>query len=403
MSEIIEPGNHYSVEQQDLDYTKKVYSLVEQSVKEGTALDQGEAAFLVAFRRSLLLPGGIMRPHMDHIAAMNRQRGVFIPHGQMLRRIEFSIDKQVRRTLSPEDYVRFMPDPEFWEYMLPKIDQAELFADSRIKLQSNMADAGAINHLVTNRLSARWGGRGITALNNGISLGIPDKKWMLEGFRPIKVVKAPAYYQPIVPGEMESDEEVQEIIDELSAQEPVVEKIVGYDIEPVIAEDPAAADRLFSDTFPFMEASKRPEEVDEFIRLARTTTDKVVVVPAIIDARDAESLGQLGRYLPNGADVSIYSAFLFEQRLEEIYAIGENTAEYTNEGAVGIASDFFDKKFQFIRGSWWHRPGSWATAVFDMRNPQNRFMLGQYTTRRGTEMWLTEEGRRFFLTGELPF
>lgn len=406
MTNFVERGHHFSVEKQDLKRAQEIYQLVEESDEARLASDPVEAAFLTTFRRELLLPGGLMRPHLEHILAMNRQRGIFSPNGQVLRRIEFSIDKQMRKMYPPNVYPHVADTPAFWRNGFRKLDQDELFEDSFIKLQSNMADASAINDLITKRLRGRWTGD-VTALNNGISLGIPDKKWMLDGFKPVRVVKAPRYNQPIVPGGMEPDEEMQAVIDDLASQAPAVSRIVGYDIVPVHARDEEAIARLFSDTFPFTESVRRPDEVAEFMRLAYTETDKVVPVRGIVNALDEHSLTRLAepKYLGDGkAQALIYSAFLFEQRNEDVVTIAANTAEYASDDSIGIASDFFDEKFRFIRGRWWHRPGSWATAVF---NPKDLDMmpirLCTFSTRRGTEMWLTEEGRRFFRDGELPF
>jgi hypothetical protein len=138
-----------------------------------------------------------------------------------------------------------------------------------------------------------------------------------------------------------------------------------------------------------------------------STASKDIILPRrIIHAEYKDTLEQLNEFLPGGkADIAIFSAMLFEQEREKIKGIFDNISEYCNPGALFFITDFIkaDKAspqgFSFIRGDWWHRPGSFATFVMDPFRPDEPAVeIARFTNRRATEMWLTPEGRRLFIS-----
>jgi hypothetical protein len=276
----------------------------------------------------------------------------------------------------------------------------------QINLQSSMADAYGIYHLLTQAFKDRWNQKP-TLIDTGASLALGLKKWLIpgEGFKPIRVMKAPGRGQPIVPGGMPADQEVQTRIDHLMPNRPIIGKAVGYDAMPIQPNDQDAFNRVFSHTFPMIESVRRPQEVAEFKRLTESSSEDIILPKRIIHAEDRESLGQLHEFLPGGkADIAVFSAVLFEQSPEVIDKIFDNVAEYCNEGALFFITDFIEADktaphgFKFIRGDWWHRPGSFATFVMDPFQPgQPAEEIARFSTRRSTEMWLTPKGRELLL------
>lgn len=395
----------FNVEPEDLRQANEVFLLVERGIKEQRAIDPVEASFFLAAYPELL-DGGKLRPHLEEAIAFRRTTGSFFPSGYALRTLEFSIDKQARRLL-PGIYPQMLDTPEAWEHydVLGRLDQGELHWDMQINLQSSMADAYGIYQILTQALRSRWSSSP-TVIDNGISLGLGPKKWLLSGFEPIKVVKAPRQDQPIVPGEMEPDEEVQAQVDYLTGLSPLVGRIVGYDALPIRPGDHDSINRVLSHTFPMSESLRRPKEVEEFIRLAHSSSPKVNLLHRnIIHAEDPESLAQIAEFLPNGkADIGIFSAIFFEQRPDIVSTILENMRPYYNENALFFVTDFAKADpnspggLKFIRGDWWHRPGSFATFIIDpFKLEQRPIEICRFSTRRGTEMWLTDAGRKIVL------
>lgn len=395
----------YHVEKADLDRVDDMFNMVERNIRDQRATDPIEGAFLEAAYPEFF-DGGKLRPHLEEAMAFRRTRGSFFPTGYALRTLEFSVDKQARLFIPGYPNDGFDQSSTWKKHdIFGILDYYELVWDMQINLQSNMADAYGIYHLLTQVFKDRWGQKP-TVLDTGSSMALGLKKWLLpgEGFNPIKVVQAPDRRQPIVPGEMPVDEEVQSITDHLMGQSPIVGKAVGYDAIPINPEDKDAFNRVFSHTFPMSESLRRPDEVAEFRRLMLTQSKDIVLPWRNIHAEYKDTLEQLNEFLPGGkADIAIFSAMLFEQESEKIKTIFDNVAEYCNEGALFFITDFIkaDKTnpqgFSFIRGDWWHRPGSFATFVMDPFRPDEPAVeIARFTSRRGTEMWLSPKGRELF-------
>jgi hypothetical protein len=391
------------VESVDLDNANKIFRLVEKNLRGPAPADPVEWAFLQASYPEFF-GGGRLRPHLEEAFAMRRARGSYFPPGYALRTLEFSIDKQAR--LFIPEYPYGFDKTEAWEAVYSKLDPFELVWDMQINLQSSMADAYGIYHLLTQAFQARWGDNP-TVIDTGASMALGLKKWLLpgEGFNPIKVVYPPKRGQPIVPGGMVSDTDAQVRVNQLMPNRPVIDKAVGYDAIPVQQNDQDAFNRVFSHTFPMSESIRRPDEVAEFHRLADSATDRLILPKRIIHAEDRESLAQLQDFLPEGkADIAIFSAVLFEQPPQVIDKIFENVTDHCNEGALFFITDFIEPNesaphgFRFIRGDWWHRPGSFATFVMDPFKPGRLAEeIARFSTRRSTEMWLTPKGRQLIL------
>jgi len=399
-----ESGHLYEVESADLDRVDDMFNMVERNIRDKQAADPVEAAFLEAAYPEFF-DGGKLRPHLEEAFAFRRARNSFFPTGYALRTFEFSVDKQARLFIPGYPHEGF-DHPSTWKEhdVFGILDYDELVWDMQINLQSSMADAYGIYHLLTQVFKERWGDQP-TVLDNGASLALGLKKWLLpgEGFDPIRVIQAPDRRKPIVPGEMPIDAEVQSITDQLIRHKPIVGKAVGYDAIPIQQADKDAYNRVFSHTFPMSESLRRPDEVAEFRRLATTASEDITLPKRIIHAEYSDTLEQLTEFMPAKADVAIFSAMLFEQEREKIRTIFNNVSEYCNEGALFFITDFLraDKTnsegFSFIRGDWWHRPGSFATFVMDPFRPDEPAVeIARFTSRRGTEMWLTPKGRELF-------
>jgi hypothetical protein len=283
-------------------------------------------------------------------------------------------------------------------------------------LQSNMADGYAIFQLMSVALRRRWDHQP-TVLDVGRSLGIGLKKWFGPGFRPIITYQKLGKDDPIAPETLIIDEAAQNAVIELAGHEPAVGTVVGYDyaVPYLDPEDPDLAKRepirrLISHTFPMGETVRRPRELKEFVRLARTMPPNLIFPKKIIHAEDAESLAAITEYLPNGkTDIAIFSAVLFQHPPEVVNKILENHRPYFNEGGLIFVSDFAfanqraPNGFQFVREDWWHRPASFATFVLDPFRPNMPPVeIARFLSRRGIEMWLSDAGRELLLNGELP-
>jgi hypothetical protein len=395
-------SDQYRIENSDLESADDIFRLVEKNLRRRSSSDPVEAAFLSASYPEFF-GGGRLRPHLEEALAFRRTRGSYFPSGYALRTLEFSIDKQARQL--SDAYPIGFDKPEAWEPIFANLDPFELVWDMQCNLQSSMADAYAIYHLLTQKFKNRWG-ESPTVIDNGASMALGLKKWLVPGagFKPISVVRSPKT-GPIVPGEMARDYEAQGAVDCLTSQNPIIGRAVGYDTMPINMNDHDAINRVFSHTFPMSESIRRPDEVEEFRRLSATDTPKVVLPRTVIDALDSESFAGIGQYLPNKADIAIFSAVLFEQSEENIDTIFDNVASYCNEGALFFITDFIvaDKNyphgFRFIRGDWWHRPGSFATFIMDPFKPgRPAEEIARYSTRRSTEMWLTAKGRKLLLS-----
>jgi hypothetical protein len=337
---------------------------------------------------------------------MRRATGSFFPPGYALRSLEFSVDKQMRQIFSPDMYPLYFGSPGYWDHydVFDRLDMDELFVDMQHNLQSSMADAYCIYHLLSQAFRGRWNGNP-TVLDVGSSMGFGLKKWLLPGeeFDSIRALRSPRRGQPISPGEMESEEDVQSAIDFLTGQDPVVSRAVAFDEHPVNESDPNALARVFSHTFPMSDSLRRPDEVEEFNRLSERSSDNILISRDFISARHPSSAEEVSKYLPSGkADIGIFSAVLFEQPPEVINTIFNNLRPIFNEGALWFVTDFIShvtpNGFSFIRGDWWHRPGSFATFVMDPHRPDDAPVeLARFTTRRATDMWLSSAGRKLLL------
>jgi len=404
MSEF-EERPHFNVESVDIANTRALLKLAKKEIGGYRIRDPVEASFLkVAIPE--LSSGGRLRPHMNQTFAMRRTTESFFPPGYALRSLEFSVDKQMRQIFPADMYPLFFGGTGYWNYydVFSRLDMDELFVDMQHNLQSSMADAYGIYHLLSQAFRARLGDSP-TVLDVGSSMGFGLKKWLLprEGFKPIKVLRPPRRGEPIVPGEMEPEDDMQPIIDNLTRQTPTIGLAVAFDEHPVNERDPDALARVFSHTFPMSESERRPDEVAEFYRLASQSSPKILASRHFINARDASSSQQLAAYLPDGkADIGILSAVLFEQPPEVIGNIFNNLRPLFNEGALCFVTDFINhvspNGFSFIRGNWWQRPGSFASYVMDPHKPDvPPVELARFTTRRATEMWLSPEGKELLL------
>ena len=393
------------MEAEDVANTGELLKLARNEIGSYRVKDPVETSFLkVALPE--LSPGGRLRTHMNQVFGMRRTVGSYFPPGYALRSLEFSVDKQMRRNFPPDIYPLNFRGPGFWHHydIFGRLDMDELFVDMQYNLQSSMADAYGIYHLLT-QIFKDDQSDSRTVLDVGSSMRFGLKKWLLpgEGFDPITVLKPPHRGQPIVPSEMEPDEDIQPVVDYLMSQKPAAGMAVAFDEHPVNETDPNALARVFSHTFPMSESLWRPQEVDEFYRLAGRSAQNIVASRNFISARDADSTEQLAAYLPNGkADIGILSAVLFEQPPEVIDTVFNNLRPLFNEGALCFVTDFIshvsNNGFSFIRGNWWHRPGSFATFVMDPHRPSDPPVeLARFTTRRATEMWLSPAGRQLIL------
>jgi hypothetical protein len=392
----------YRVETVDLDSANDIFRVVERNLQRPRFTDPVEAAFIRASYPEFF-DGGRLRPHLEEALAFRRTRDSYFPPGYALRTLEFSIDKQARRLT--DKYPVGFDKPEAWEEVYANLDPYELVWDMQLNLQSSMADAYAIYHLLSQVFHKRLG-KSPTVIDNGGSMAMGLKKWLLPGagFKPIRVVNTPKPDQPIVPGEMPVDEAIQGVVNSMTQENPTISRAVCYDIMPINTHDQDAIDRVFSHTFPMSESLRRPDEVEEFLRLSKASSPKIILPQMIIDAQDTESLARISNFLPEKADMAIFSAVLFEQSEDDINTIFENVAAHCNESALFFITDFIKPDdstphgFSFIRGDWWHRPGSFATFVMDPSEPgRPAEEIARFSTRRSTEMWLTPRGRELFL------
>lgn len=405
MSEL---GPMVPIEKIDYDRADKIFQLIESSIRQPNITDPVEWAFLLSLLPELM-DGGLMRPHFEESLALLRQSGGVFRTGYALRTLEFAMDKQARY-LVPE-YPLGFDNPSAWKRVFVEMDPADFVWDMQVNLQSNMADAYGIYHLLSQVFQERWSDSPIV-LDNGSSLGLGLKKWLLPGagFQPIKVIKAPSRGQPIVPEEMEPDEEAQEAVNALMSQAPIVKTAVGYDASPIQTgdehskRDNDALNRVFSHTFPMSESLKRPEEVKEFWKLAFARADNIILPKKMIAADDRGSLDQISDYLPRKADMAIFSAIIFEQSTGMVNHVFDNVAEHSSDLALYFITDFMktDKGsphgVRFVRRDWWHRPGSFAAYVMDPNKPgRPAEEIARFASRRATEMWLTPAGRELIL------
>lgn len=429
------PRGGYEINDEDIGRADEVFRLIETEIRQQRYSDPVEGSCLKAvYLDFMAAPPGSMPPHhgrvkdtMTAAAALRRQRGSFFPKGYALRCLEFSLDKQMRRLFSADIYPVQADNEEFWSAAFGLLDFYELFTDLQFDLQSNMADTGAIYQAILAELatSGRWEGLP-TVLDNGISHGQPWRKFFTTGFRPVRALRQPPPYRPIVPDELQTDQELQSIINPLYDLPPAAGQVIGYDTVPIIADtannlrrlEPESMDALqllFSQTFPFGESVRRAAEAAEFWQLALTPLPTKVVIPKVsIDARDPGSLSQLDEILMGvPAQVGILQAMLYEHPYETAVSIIENVKPYvadflfiadfikTPQRRTGRPLDY--KKFDFIRGAWWQRPGAFAMYAIDLKSQNQELVeIARFTNRRATEAFFMPGGKYLLRHGRLP-
>ena len=418
MSEFLYPNLDaldFNPEEHDRDALRDMYDLVNES-KE-VAQDPVERLLLSDILAYMSPEGpdrqpGILAGPLIELMAYRRGAGLSTEAGYMARLLEFSLDLQLRE-LFPGVYPGGIS--RAWWYQtdpLRHIDVIALQEEMAVNnLQSNMADAYSIYHLLSTALKDRWQGP-INVLDVGISLGLGDRKWLSGTFRAPSIYLPPKRDVPLAIDVLAPDRGAQETVNRLNTEQPYVNKIVGIDWLPVSSHNEKVKRRVFSHTFPMLEALKRPTEVNDFNRLLDGQYDNLYIPKLYTDARNPQDLAAAMERLSQEDilseeqfEVAIISATLFENSPEAAAAIIENLKPYVKD-YIFIA-DFAEEDasepggLRFIRRNWWHRQGHFALFAIDLKNGDGLpHEVARFLTRHGTEMWLSPYGKELLSVDE---
>lgn len=353
--------------------------------------------------------GGRLRPHLDEAFAIARMSGSYFHIGYQKRKIELSIDRQLK-ALFPEDYSK-LATPEFWVQndVMAQIDPDRFFLDMAFRRQAyNNPNAYSIFHLETQALKRRLG-RPPIVVDVGGAGGIAEVKWALSQnypFRPMKMYKQPEAGEPIS-YDLKTDSAAQEAVNDLTGRAPVIGGALTVDILP-IAHDSDAKDWSYCNTFPMGEELRDPEAAAEFKQLqnedrqALAKEHNVLIYGHMVDARDPASLEVLKKLLPGGkADFFILSGVIMQMSPEEISQVIQNLSVYANEGAVVSVNEWarLDHRqpsgLKVIREGWWHRLGAFSNFIIELDNPDKPpIHIGDFMTRKCDGMILSPAGRQ---------